>query len=273
MTENLDECYEIIVKLSKEGGQLIHERIWSQKTVEFKSCEVDLVTETDQQIEKLLISNLKAKFPSHRFIGEESTAAGSKCELTDDPTWIIDPVDGTMNFVHGYPNVCVSVALWVNKVAQIGIIYNPILDLFFSARRGQGAFLNGKPIHVSHENELSKSLIGYEFGTSRDTAKMKVVMENMNILTPIVHGVRSTGSCAQNMAMVALGGTNANFEFGIHAWDIAAGYLIVTEAGGVVIDPAGGTFDVLSRRYLCACSQDLADQLVKIIKQYYPERD
>lgn len=87
-----------------------------------------------------------------RFIGEESTAAGIKCELTDDPTWIIDPVDGTMNFVHGYPNVCVSVALWVNKVAQIGIIYNPILDLFFSARQGQGAFLNGKPIHVSHEN-------------------------------------------------------------------------------------------------------------------------
>jgi myo-inositol-1(or 4)-monophosphatase len=87
-----------------------------------------------------------------RFIGEESTATGIKCELTDEPTWIIDPVDGTMNFVHGYPNVCVSVALWVNKVAEIGIIYNPVLELFFSARRGQGAFLNGKPINVSHEN-------------------------------------------------------------------------------------------------------------------------
>jgi hypothetical protein len=88
----------------------------------------------------------------YRFIGEESTAAGLKCELTNDPTWIIDPVDGTMNFVHGYPNVCVSVALWVNKVAEIGIIYNPVLELFFSARRGQGSFLNGKPIRVSDEN-------------------------------------------------------------------------------------------------------------------------
>lgn len=273
MSENLDECYEVIVKLSKEGGQLIREKIWSKKSVEFKSCDVDLVTETDQQVEQLLISNLKSKFPGHRFIGEESTAGGIKCELTDDPTWIIDPIDGTMNFVHGYPNVCVSVALWVNKVAEIGIIYNPVLELFFSARRGQGAFLNGKPIHVSRENELSKSLIGFEFGTSRDSERTKLILDNMTTLTPVVHGLRATGSCAQNMAMVALGGTNANFEFGIHAWDIAAGCLIVTEAGGVVIDPAGGPFDVLSRRYLCAGSQELADQLVKIITQCYPERD
>lgn len=273
MSEKLDQCYEVVVKLSKEGGQLIRERIWSQKTVEFKSCDIDLVTETDKQVEELFISNLKLKFPDHRFIGEESTAAGIKCELTDDPTWIIDPVDGTMNFVHGYPNVCVSVALWVNKVAEIGIVYNPVLELFFSARRGQGAFLNGNPIHVSHENELSKALIGFEFGASRDVERMKMVLENVNILMQRVHGLRSTGSCAQNMAMVALGGTNANFEFGIHAWDMAAGYLIVTEAGGVVIDPAGGSFDVLSRRYLCAGSQELADELVKIIKQIYPERD
>jgi len=167
----------------------------------------------------------------------------------------------------------VSVALWVNKVAEIGIIYNPVLELFFSARRGQGAFLNGKPIHVSCVNELSKSLIGFEFGASRDAERLKIVVENLNILMPHVHGMRSSGSCAQNMAMVALGGTDANFEFGVHAWDMAAGCLIVIEAGGVVIDPAGGPFDVLSRRYLCAGTQELADQLVKVIKHMYPERD
>jgi len=273
MSEKLDECYEFVVKLAKEGGQLVRERIWSQKTVDCKSCDIDLVTETDRQVEELIISNLKSKFPDHRFIGEESTATGIKCEFTDDPTWIIDPVDGTLNFVHGYPNVCVSVALWVNKVAEIGIIYNPVLELFFSARRGQGAFLNGKPIHVSCVNELSKSLIGFEFGASRDAERLKIVVENLNILMPHVHGMRSSGSCAQNMAMVALGGTDANFEFGVHAWDMAAGCLIVIEAGGVVIDPAGGPFDVLSRRYLCAGTQELADQLVKVIKHMYPERD
>ncbi|PSN40062.1 Inositol monophosphatase 1 [Blattella germanica] len=262
--DNLDECYEIVLKLTKEGGK---------KTVEIKSCEVDLVTETDQEVEKLLIANLKSTFPDHKFIGEESTAAGIKFELTDDPTWIIDPVDGTMNFVHGYPNVCVSVALWVNKEPEIGIIYNPVLEQLFTARRGQGAFMNERQIHVSKETDLSKSLIGYEFGTSRDPEKMKVVLENMKILVPQVHGIRASGSCAMNMALVALGGTDANFEFGIHAWDVAAGALIVTEAGGVCIDPAGGPFDVLSRRYLCTSSQALADQLVSVIKQHYPERD
>ena len=94
--------------------------------------------------------------PALRFIGEESTAAGIKCELTDDPTWIIDPVDGTMNFVHGYPNVCVSIALWVNKVPEIGIIYNPVLEQLYTARRGQGAFMNGKEIHVSVEEGINQ---------------------------------------------------------------------------------------------------------------------
>lgn len=116
-----------------------------------KSSEIDLVTETDQEVEKFLISNLKENFPEHLFIGEESVSNGAKCELTDAPTWIIDPVDGTMNFVHGYPNVCVSIALLVNKIPEIGIIYNPVIDYLFEARRGLGAKLNGKVIHVSKE--------------------------------------------------------------------------------------------------------------------------
>lgn len=86
-----------------------------------------------------------------RFIGEESTASGQKIELTDAPTWIIDPIDGTMNFVHGLPHTCISVALLIDKVAEIGIVYNPILEQLFTARKGQGAFLNGAPIHVSGE--------------------------------------------------------------------------------------------------------------------------
>lgn len=88
-------------------------------------------------------------FPDHRFIGEESVGDGGKCNLTDSPTWIIDPIDGTMNFVHGYPNVCISVGLLVNKVPEIGIIYNPVLEMFFEARRGKGAKLNGTHIYAS----------------------------------------------------------------------------------------------------------------------------
>nr|CAD7609184.1 unnamed protein product [Timema genevievae] len=254
-------------------SKLIKERIWGPKLVVEKSCEVDLVTETDQQIEKLLISSLQKQFPDHKFIGEESVADGAKCELTVSPTWIIDPVDGTMNFVHGYPNVCVSVALWVDKEPQLAIVYNPVLEQLFTARRGEGAFLNGSRIHASKETELSKCLLGVEFGTSRDQEKMAVVMHNINKLVPLVHGLRSSGSAALNMALTAIGGTDANYEFGIHAWDVAAGALLVEEAGGVILDTTGGKFDVLSRRYLCAGTQTVADQIVKIIKQYSPDRD
>ncbi|CAB0035593.1 unnamed protein product [Trichogramma brassicae] len=103
-------------------------------------------------VEKLLMNGISAKFPDHKFIGEENTAESNRrVELTDAPTWIIDPVDGTMNFVHAMPHTCISIALYVNKVAEIGIVYNPVIEQFFTARKGKGAFLNGQRIRVSDE--------------------------------------------------------------------------------------------------------------------------
>ncbi|XP_018400060.1 PREDICTED: inositol monophosphatase 1 [Cyphomyrmex costatus] len=270
---NIDEYYIEILRLVKQAGSIVREKIYQRKDVLTKSCDVDLVTEWDQKVEKLLIDGISSKYPDHRFIGEESTSSGQKIELTDAPTWIIDPIDGTMNFVHGLPYTCISVALLINKITEIGIVYNPILEQLFTARKGQGAFLNGAPIHVSNEKELRKALIMVEMGTSRNREKLEVVLQNITILTTYVHGIRSFGAAALNMCMVALGGADASFEFGIHAWDIAAGDLIVREAGGVSIDPAGGPFDVMSRRTLCASSMELARQLSKILVQYYPERD
>ncbi|XP_012526335.1 inositol monophosphatase 1 [Monomorium pharaonis] len=270
---NVDEYYIEILRLVKQAGSIIREKIYQRKDVLTKSCDVDLVTEWDQKVENLLISGISSKYPDHRFIGEESTASGQKIELTDAPTWIIDPIDGTMNFVHGLPYTCVSVALLINKTAEIGIVYNPILEQLFTARKGQGAFLNGAPIHVSNEKELHKALIMVEMGTSRDPEKLKIILQNLALLTSQIQGIRSLGSAALNMCMVACGSADISFEFGIHAWDIAAGDLIVREAGGVSIDPAGGSFDVMSRRTLCASSVELAQQLSKILIQYYPERD
>ncbi|KAL6255460.1 hypothetical protein P5V15_013794 [Pogonomyrmex californicus] len=270
---NVDECYIEILQLVKRAGSIIREKIFQRKDVLTKSCDVDLVTEWDQKVEKLLIDGISSKYPDHRFIGEESTASNQKIELTDAPTWVIDPIDGTMNFVHGLPHTCISVALLINKITEIGVVYNPILEQLFTARKGQGAFLNGAPIHVSDEKELNKALVMVEIGTSRDPEKLKIVLQNITLLTARVHGIRSFGSAALNMCMVALGGADVSFEFGIHAWDIAAGDLIVREAGGVSIDPAGGPFDVVSRRTLCASSMELAQQFSKILIQYYPERD
>ncbi|XP_014237002.1 inositol monophosphatase 1-like [Trichogramma pretiosum] len=270
----LDQYYDLVIELVKQGGQLIRENINRQKTILTKSSEVDLVTETDQMVEKLFMNGISAKFPDHKFIGEENTAESNRrVELTDAPTWIIDPVDGTMNFVHAMPHTCISIALYVNKVAEIGIVYNPVIEQFFTARKGKGAFLNGQRIRVSDEKALSKALVMMEMGTSRDPEKVRVVMENLRAIVPLVHGTRALGSCALNMCMVAMGASDLMFEFGIHIWDIAAGDLIVREAGGVCIDPAGGDFDALSRRVLCAASSELAHQATQVLVQYYPDRD
>ncbi|XP_018336067.1 inositol monophosphatase 1 [Agrilus planipennis] len=264
--------YNTVLNLTKQAGKLIRERISQlNKNVETKSCEIDFVTETDQEVEKLLIDGLKQAFPDHQFIGEESVSSGEQCNLTEIPTWIIDPVDGTMNFVHGFPHSCISIALFIDRQPEIGIIYNPMLEQLFTARKGEGAFLNGKPIKVSQQQNLSNSLVMLENGTSRDSEKLKIILENQNILLPQVHGTRSLGSCALNMAMVAMGAADAYFEFGIHIWDIAAGELIINEAGGVVVDPAGGPIDRMSRRMLCAGSSALAEEISQKIVQYYPQ--
>lgn len=267
---NLDEYFNTALKLAKESGQIIRELNYTPKTVDTKSCEVDLVTETDQRVEKLLIDGFSSQFPDHKFIGEESVASGESCVLTDDPTWIIDPIDGTMNFVHGFPHSCISIALFIDKAPAIGIIYNPVLEQMFTARKGKGAFLNDKVIKVSGQTEMSQALLMVEGGTSRDGEKMKFVSENMKKLTAIVQGTRSLGSAALDMAMVALGSADGYIECGIHIWDIAAGELLVKEAGGVVIDPAGGTLDRFSRRVLCASSQELAEKLAEKLVQFYP---
>ncbi|KAJ6641488.1 Inositol monophosphatase 2 [Pseudolycoriella hygida] len=270
---DVKRCYDVVIKLVDEAGNIIASRNDQQKTISEKSCDVDLLTETDQEVETLLISNLSKEFPTHRFIGEEETSEGKKVELTDLPTWIIDPVDGTMNFVHTFPHSCISVALLVNKDPQIGIIYNPILNQKFTAIKGEGAFLNGRRIKVSGQTDLGKALITTEFGTTRDTEKLDVTMDNLRKTIESAHGIRALGSAALNMAMVALGAADCNYEFGIHAWDIAAGDLIVREAGGVTSDPTGQPLDFMARRVLAASSPELANKVANLLTQYYPPRD
>uniref|UniRef100_A0A1B0GN75 Inositol-1-monophosphatase n=1 Tax=Phlebotomus papatasi TaxID=29031 RepID=A0A1B0GN75_PHLPP len=266
-----DLCFETINKLVDEAGKIIASRNSGAKTISEKTDDIDLLTETDQQVEKLLTENLHAKFPSHKFIGEEAFGEGNKSQLTDDPTWIIDPVDGTMNFVHSFPQSCVSVGLWVNKSPELAIVFNPVFNQKFTARRGQGAYYNGQKIHVSGEKNIKKALITTEFGTSRDPDKVRVTLENLAKVVPAVHGIRVTGSAALNMCMVAQGAADLNYEFGPHAWDMAAGDLIVREAGGVTMDPSGGPLDIMSRRVLAASSQELAEDFIKLLTQFYPQ--
>ncbi|XP_077983143.1 inositol monophosphatase 1-like [Glandiceps talaboti] len=269
-----DDHFEVVVRIAREAGEVIREAYKLEKRVLTKSSAADLVTETDQRVEKMIISKLKEKFPTHSFIGEESVAAGGHCNLTDNPTWIIDPIDGTTNFVHRFPYVAVCIALVVNKITEIGVVYNAIHDEMFTARREQGAFCNGEKLHVSGQEDLSRALLLTEVGSSRDADIIKTVLDNIeHLISSPAHGFRSLGSAALNMCEVARGCADAYYEFGIHCWDYAASDIIVREAGGVVIDTEGGVLDLMSRRVLAASSKQLADQISPKIQHLVLERD
>ncbi|CAG0921072.1 unnamed protein product [Notodromas monacha] len=269
-----DEIYKFSCDLVKRvGAEIVAASRVREKLYETKSSAIDFVTETDGRVEKLLMDAIAKRYPDHVLIGEESAVEGKHQELTDAPTWIVDPIDGTMNFVHSFPCSAISLALWANKTAEVGLVYNPTENKLYSARRGGGAFLNGDPIHVSGTKELSQALVMFEVGTSRDPAKLRCVASNFAALHPRIHGFRSLGSAALDMCMVAQGGADAYYEYGLHSWDMAAGVLIVREAGGYVCDTTGADFDLLSRRVLCAANSELASQMSPMLAHVDLPRD
>ncbi|KAG8194798.1 hypothetical protein JTE90_017239 [Oedothorax gibbosus] len=266
---DIDECCNVAVEVAKAAGKDIRKAFYESKTVQIKMSNVDLVTETDKKVEDFLKSTLLSTFPGHCFIGEESTFN----KLTDTPTWIIDPVDGTMNFVHSFPHSCISIGLAVNKQIVLGVVYNPILDQMYTGVKGKGAFCNGQKLKVSGVQNLSGALVIAECGSTRTKDNMDQMFTNFRRVTEKAHGLRMIGSAALNMCMIASGGADAYFEYTLHCWDMAAGKIIVEEAGGVVIDPEGGELDLMSRRLICASSQHLAMSLSTLLQHSQHPRD
>ena len=228
-------CREAIVPV-KEAGEFIREqrKIFSQHVVEYKGFN-DLVSYVDKSAEQLLVDRLRNILPEAGFITEENTASAAG----ESYQWIIDPLDGTTNFVHGIPCFCVSVALAHNNKVVAGIIYEINLDECFYAWKGGGAWLNGDLIKVSPAKELKKSLIATGFPyTNFD--RLKEYMEVFDYCMHHTHGIRRLGSAAVDMAYVACGRFEGFYEYGLNAWDIAAGIIIIKEAGGKVSDFSGG---------------------------------
>nr|XP_026696471.1 inositol monophosphatase 1-like [Ciona intestinalis] len=271
---NLEEILTFGTGLARTVGSVILDAFKQPKNIQHKMGCADLVTETDQQVEEMIIKAIKETYPSHKFIGEESVAGGLKCNLTDDPTWIVDPIDGTTNFVHRYPYVAVCLGFCVNKTVKLGIVYNVPNDEMFTAIRGQGAFSNGKKLAVSSESDLSKSLIMAEFGSARDPATVETVLKNMSsvVLNP-VHSIHCMGSAALNICAVASAQAEAYYEFGIHCWDYCAASIILEEAGGVTIDTEGGPMDLMARRIVAACNLTIAEGLRKKLVPIHFPRD
>ena len=180
----------------------------------------------------------------------------------DRPTWIVDPIDGTMNFVHRFPHSSIVIGFSADRTAQFGVVYNPVLDELYTGKLGHGAHLNGFPISVSGTKELNKALLACnELVFTRDTDSVTVRTDNIRAVSTgpdACHGLRMPGSAALNMCAVASGALDGYWEFGLHIWDMAAASVVLKEAGGVVISPVvGEEFDLLKRRVVAVGSAEL----------------
>ncbi|CAG9761601.1 unnamed protein product [Ceutorhynchus assimilis] len=226
----------------------------------------DVVTIYDRKIENLLIDKIKMKYKDHKFIGEEESAAKNTIStLTDSPTWIIDPIDGTANFVKQMPITCISIGLTINREQVLGLIYNPYMDELFTALRGQGAYLNGNRITTSGETKINKCIFNYELSLAAHDGRLReLYMSRLTALIDVVSGIRSYGSAALGLCYVACGRIDAYQCDGLYPWDAAAGTLIVREAGGYVIDSSGKPFDLMNPNFLATSTETLSQQFMSI---------
>jgi len=224
-----------------------------------KKGPIDLVTAADLAVERSFRELIATRFPTHVVLGEESPAP----EGASRYRWIIDPVDGTTNFAHGLALFCVSIALEINGILEIGVVYDPIADELFTAERGQGARLNGRRIHVTSETALIDALLctGFPYA-SRDQRQNEVDL--FGAFLAEARAVRRLGSAALDLSYVAAGRLDGFWEERLHAWDIAAGALIVTEAGGKITNLAGGSLD-LTRGDVVASNGALHGELQRVI--------
>ncbi len=209
--------------------------------------DADLVTAADRASEKLIVEKLRALYPAHEIVGEEGTRDNTG---RSDFRWFVDPLDGTTNFAHGYPVFCVSIGLEHQGELIVGILYDPTRDEMFTAEKGQGATLNGKPIRVSRTKTLSESILATGFPSHKRHKNPNIHFYHQ--LTLRSHGIRRAGSAALDLANVASGRYDGFWEFNLNPWDTSAGVVMVREAGGLVTKFDGSPFNIDSREVLAS---------------------
>jgi myo-inositol-1(or 4)-monophosphatase len=229
--------------------------------VDYKSL-IDPVTDVDRRSEALLLDEIRSRYPDHRIITEESgNLAGQDCCI-----WYIDPLDGTVNFTHGVPIFSVSIAFAQDDRLELGVVYDPILDECFSAERGRGAWLNGKPIHVSGARDLDHSLLVTGFPYDIRTNPVKN-LDNYARFTLRSQGVRRLGSAALDLCYIAAGRLDGYWETVLFAYDMAAGALIAEEAGAVVTDLYGGADYLASPQSVLAANAVIHGQMLAVLQE------
>lgn len=257
----MDKYLTLAAEAALKAGRHLKHKFKHPKLIKYKG-EIDLVTDSDIEAQEIIIKCIRKVFPSHNILAEENF--NTCAENAGGYRWIIDPIDGTTNFAHGYPFFAVSIALEHDGNIIAGAAYNPMMDELFTAQLGKGAYLNGKKIHVSPVKQLSKSLLvtGFPYDIKNNSEKL---FKYNDIFLLKTQGVRRDGSAVLNLCYTACGRFDGFWEFRLKPWDTASGYLILKEAGGRITDFSGKKYNVYKKEIL-ATNSLIHNQMLSILK-------
>jgi myo-inositol-1(or 4)-monophosphatase len=259
------EPFERVARAAVEEGSAVLSATWREpKQVRHKG-PVDIVTETDHQVETLIVDRLRRAFPDHVIVAEEAHGDASPPERAGRAVWYLDPLDGTTNFAHAYPQFAISLALAHGDQLRFGIVHDPVRDETFVAHHGSGATLNDEPIGVSGVGELGDALLATGFPYDR-RSRPDFYLGFFRDFMCSAQGVRRNGSAALDLCYVACGRLDGFWEWKLHPWDVAAGTLIVREARGTVTDFRGGAFDLFGEQTL-ASNGLLHDAMIRLLAE------
>ncbi|KAG7376122.1 hypothetical protein PHYPSEUDO_014408 [Phytophthora pseudosyringae] len=270
---DVNAMLDVAIAAARAAGAHMKAHLSTSRVEKTKSSKDDLVTVVDKQCQDLVFATIKQTFPSHELLGEESVAPGSEASaralldlVRKDWLWIVDPIDGTTNFVHHRPASVVSVACAHLGEVVVGVIYDPYRDELFTAQKGRGAFLNGQPARASQESSFSEALVGFGIGT-KDSVRLPM-LDCAREFSAKCRGLRLQGAAAIELAWTAAGRQSAFYELDLNSWDVAAGALLVTEAGGHVSNSDGTPFS-LSTRHIVASNNkgDIHASMLALIRK------
>lgn len=251
----------IAIKAARRAGSIINRAALEGGALEVKAKNKnDFVTQVDKAAELAIIGVIRAAYPEHSILAEES---GDTPGARPEYQWVIDPLDGTTNYIHGFPQYCVSIALEHKGVLTQGVVYDPGKNELFTASRGRGAFLDDRRMRVSKCTQLQDALVGTGF-PFKEVDRLDLYMRQLRTMMTSSAGVRRAGAAALDLAYVAAGRLDAFWEMGLSRWDMAAGALLIQEAGGMVSDLQGGQ-NFLDRGEIAAATPKVLPQLLRAL--------
>jgi myo-inositol-1(or 4)-monophosphatase len=250
------EYKDLAIKAAQTAGKILMDHLNRGVKMGYKG-KFNVITEVDHLSEETIVRMIHGQYPRHQIIAEEGHGKGKSAKIR----WLVDPLDGTTNYAHGFPSFCASIGLEVNGEVILGVVYDPFHEEMFFAEKGEGTFLNNRPITVSKIEKLKDSLVvtGFNWRSLRKN------LQHFNSFSLRAQGVRRTGSAALDLCYVAMGRFEGYWELMLSPWDMAAGSLIVTEAGGKVTNCRGGSFSIYSKQIL-ATNGRIHNEMIEVLK-------